>query len=68
MLVDCCSLVLILGSACVEICRGWGHWESRVRCVGSEGRNLMAREAPWEQNGLPSMVNIMQIVSAKSQF
>ena len=66
--MDCCSLVLILGSACVEICRGWGHWESRVRCVGSKGRNLTAREAPWEQNGLPSMVNIMQIVSAKSQF
>ena len=50
--MDCCSLVLILGSACVEICRGWGHWESRVRCVGSEGRNLTARETPWEQNGL----------------
>ena len=50
----------------MDICRGWADWESRVRGVGSEGRNLTAREPPWEQNGLPSMVSIIQIVSAKS--
>ena len=66
LLVSCCSWVLILGSACVDICRGWADWESRVRGVGSEGRNLTAREPSWEQNGLPSMVSIIQIVSAKS--
>ena len=27
----------------------------------------MASEPPWEQNGLPPMVNIMQIASAKSR-
>ena len=63
LLVDCCSWVLTLGGACVEICRGWAHWESGVRCVSSEGGNLMA---PWEQNGLLPIVNIIQIVSAKS--
>ena len=66
LLVDCCGWELILSSACVEICRGWTHWESRVRCVGSRDRNLTTREPPWEQNGLPSMVNIRQIVLAKS--
>ena len=28
---------------------------------------MMARESPWEQNGLPPMVNMMQVVLAKSQ-
>ena len=64
LLVDRCSWVLILGSACAEICRGWAHWESRVRCVGREARNWMVREPPWEQNGLPSMVNILWGVDA----
>ena len=27
---------------------------------------MEAREAPWEQNGLPLMVNIMRVASAKS--
>ena len=44
LLVDHFSWVLILGSVFAEICRGWAHWESRVRCVGREGRNLMVRE------------------------
>ena len=44
LLVDCFSWVLILGNAFAEICRGWAHWESRDRCVGREGRNLMVRE------------------------
>ena len=66
LLVDCCGWELILGSACVEICRGWAQWESGVRCVGSWGRNMTAREPPWKQNGLPSTVNIKQIVLAKS--
>ena len=65
--MDCCGWVVTLGIACVEICWGWDHWESRVGCVGSWGRNLMARELSWEQNGLPPMVNIMQLASAKSQ-
>ena len=29
-------------------------------------RNLAAREPLWEQKGLPSMFNMMQIASAKS--
>ena len=65
LLVDCCSWVAILGSACVEICRGWAHWEIGVRCVGIEGGKLMASEPIWEKNGLPSKINIVQIVSAK---
>ena len=32
----------------------------------SKGGYLMAREPPWEQDGLLSMVNIMQIILAKS--
>ena len=28
---------------------------------------MVAREPPWEQNGLPSMVNFMWIALAKSQ-
>ena len=35
--------------------------------VGSWSRNLMAREPPWKQNGLPPMVNIMWIASAESR-
>ena len=27
---------------------------------------MEAREPPWEQNGLPLMVNIMRVASAKS--
>ena len=65
---DCWGWVVTLGIASVEkICWGWDHWESRVGCVSSWGRNLMAREPSWEQNGLPPMVNIMQVASAKSQ-
>ena len=29
--------------------------------MGSQGSYLMARESPWEQNGLAPIVNIMQI-------
>ena len=67
LFVDCCGWVVNLGIVCVEICWGWDHWESRVGCVGSWDRNLMAREPSWEQNGLPPMVNIMQVASAKSK-
>ena len=35
--VWCSTVVLILGSACEEIDRGWAHWESGVRCVGGQG-------------------------------
>ena len=38
LLVDCCNWVLILGGACVQICRGWAYRESGVRCVGSIAR------------------------------
>ena len=55
LLVDYWSWVLILGGACVEICRGWAHWESRGKCIGSCGRKMTVREPPWEQSGLPSM-------------
>ena len=67
LFVDYCGWVVNLGIVCVEICWGWDHWESRVGCVGSWDRNLMAREPSWEENGLPPMVNIMQVDSAKSQ-
>ena len=67
LLVDCCDWLVIFGCACVKICWGWANWDSRHRYVGSWGRNLKAREPPWKQNGLPPMVNIMQIVLAKSQ-
>ena len=40
---------------------GSGRWK-RVRGYC----NMTARESPWEQNGLPPMVNIMRITSAKS--
>ena len=43
-----------------------GYW-NHYWCVGSQGRDMAAGEPPWEQNGLPTMVNIMQVVSAKSQ-
>ena len=43
-------------TACVEIFWRWVHWQRGVRCVGSQGR-----EAPWEQNRLPPLVNITQI-------
>ena len=59
--------MVTLGIVCLEICWGWDHWESRVGCVGSWDRSLMARELSWEQNGLPLMVDIMQVASAKSQ-
>ena len=42
--VWCSTVVLILGSACEEIDRGWAHWESGVRCVGGQG--LDGRGAP----------------------
>ena len=35
--------------------------------VGSQSRNLTAREPPWKQDGLPPMVNIMWIASAESR-
>ena len=45
---------------------GWAHWET-VGCVGNWSRNVMAREPTWEQNGLTSMIKIMQILLAKCQ-
>ena len=39
LLMNCCCWALILGSACVEICRGWAYWKSRVRCESSWGRS-----------------------------
>ena len=36
--------------------------------MGSYGRYLTARESPWKQNGLPSIVNIMQIFIHTSQI
>ena len=47
-------------NACVEICWRWVHWQRGVRCVGSQGRHLTAREPPWEQNGIPPIVNIIE--------
>ena len=58
--------MLILGSACVEIFRDLAHWESGIRCVGSWGRTVTARESLWEQKGLLSMFNMMQVASVKS--
>ena len=47
--------------------RRWrGYW-NHYWYVGSEGRNKTARELPWEQNGLPPMVNIMRVALAKSR-
>ena len=48
LLVDCCGWELILGSACVEICRGWAQWESGVRCVGSWGQEHDSQGAPMK--------------------
>ena len=48
-------------------CCGWAVIQNKIRCVGSWGRNLMAREPLWEQNWLPPMFNIMQISLAKCQ-
>ena len=59
--MDFCGWVVILGIASVEI------WESRVGCVSSQGRDIMAMEPPWEQNGLPLMFNIMPIALANNQ-
>ena len=41
----------------------WSHYW----CAGSQGRDMAAREPPWEQNGLPPMVNIMWVASARSR-
>ena len=57
-----------------------GVWEDGVRgkgcCylqergysigIGSQGRDMMTREPPWEQNGFPLMVRVIWIASAKS--
>ena len=43
----------------------WVHWQKRVRCVGSQDKYLTAREPPWEQNGLPPIVNIIGLLTAK---
>ena len=32
LLSDCCGWVVVLGSACVEICWGWDHWETSQVC------------------------------------
>ena len=73
-----CCWVVILGSQCVKICQRLTCWERGVQCVDSfAGREEFSvwvaragtwttRETPWKQNGLPSMVNIMQIALAKS--
>ena len=45
----------------VEKCWRWVHWQRGVGCLGSHGSYLMARKPPWEQNGQPPIVNIMQI-------
>ena len=45
----------------------WLRRERGIQCVGSWSRNLTVREPPWKQNGLPPMVNIMLIASAKSR-
>ena len=37
------------------------HWQKGLRCVGIRGSYLTARNPPWEQNGSPPIVNIMQI-------
>ena len=42
LLLDYCYWVVIIGSACVEICWGWTHWET-VGWIGSWGRNLTTR-------------------------
>ena len=55
-----------LGSALVETCWEWAHWENRGRYVDSQGRNTTPRETPCEKNWLPFIVNIMLISLAKS--
>ena len=42
-------------------------YQNRYWCVGSQGRDMTAREPPWERNRLPPMANIMQIASTKSR-
>ena len=39
----------------------WVHWQRGVRLVGSQGRYLTTRVPPWEQKGLPPIVDIRQI-------
>ena len=41
---DCCSWVVFICTACVEICCGWSHCWSGVGCEGSYGKNLTTRE------------------------
>ena len=52
-------------------CMHWGLLEigcvKRDLGVGTESKNLTAREPPWKQDGLPPMVNIMWIASAESR-
>ena len=36
-------------------------WQRGVGCDGGQGSYLTARKLSWEQNGLPPIVNIMQI-------
>ena len=54
-----------------ESCLSWldSYWEGwRLRkLVSVTWVNVAAREPPWEQNGLPPMVNIMRIASATSR-
>ena len=58
LFVDSCGWVVTFGIACVEICWGWGHWESRVGCVGNWDRNLMAREPSGSRMGyLPWLIS-----------
>ena len=51
----------ISSTACVEICWRWVHWQRGVGCLSSQDSYLMATKPPWEQNGQPPKVNIMQI-------
>ena len=46
---DCCSWVVFICTACVEICCGWSHCWSGVGCEGSYGKNLTTRELPPPQ-------------------
>ena len=62
MLVGCCGWVMIL---CQRLCGDLleiGSFTKGVGCAGSQARRyLTARKPPWKQNGLPPIVNIMQI-------
>ena len=53
------SFLLLCG---VWICWRWVYWQREVGCEGDQGSYQTDKKPSWQQNGLPCIVNIMQIV------